>query len=112
MASHNSHSSGNAPSLPEHLSSPAAYSMKVDPAVDNMSIKDALVGLENEIYGLMVKIATAGDKRHSVVDPWKEALKVKRSDHQELVEMSALLFSGALAVFSIDEVQRISFQVG
>ena len=98
MTSTTQSTADKSPNALEHRN--AAGAMDVDSSTNGISMDEALAALGNEISGLMIKIATAGNKPRSVIDPWKDLLKAKRSDFQELTEMSALLSSGGSSAVS------------
>ncbi|CEP06965.1 hypothetical protein, partial, partial [Parasitella parasitica] len=60
-----------------------------------MGLEEALSALQMELNGLAVKIATAGNKSASEVDPWVEELKVKTARMEELQKLVNLTSSVA-----------------
>ncbi|CEP06945.1 hypothetical protein, partial, partial [Parasitella parasitica] len=61
-----------------------------------MGLSQALSSLGTELNDLAIKIATAGDKPASQVDPWIKELKVKKNRMKELQDLAGLTATSSL----------------
>ncbi|CEP15067.1 hypothetical protein [Parasitella parasitica] len=65
-------------------------------ATTTMGLSQALSSLGTELNDLAIKIATAGDKPASQVDPWIKELKVKKNRMKELQDLAGLTATSSL----------------